>query len=173
MPSWTHEQLRDNKAGKAFLDAQRRHVAPESPQDAPQTAFTGPVGGTAHPFPTPPAVARKAKAKGKNRAKYNTDVVKAYFVECGIPAPFDEYFFHPVRKFRFDFAWPQHRVALECNGGIFNRRAHGSISGILRDIEKNNLACELGWRVLVALPDNLCMKETADMISRAINCKPT
>jgi very-short-patch-repair endonuclease len=38
-------------------------------------------------------------------------------------------------------------VAVECEGGIYTRQAHGSISGILRDIEKYNAATSLGWRV--------------------------
>lgn len=52
-----------------------------------------------------------------------------------------------LRDWRFDFAWPEQMVAVECEGGIYTRQAHGSISGILRDIEKYNAATSLGWRV--------------------------
>ena len=66
------------------------------------------------------------------------------------PWPVTEYVFDATgRKWRFDFAWPGpgHRIAVECEGGIFTRQAHGSISGILRDIEKYNAAQVQGWRV--------------------------
>ena len=59
-----------------------------------------------------------------------------------------EYRFHPIRKFRLDFAWPALRVAVECQGGIWNQGAHGRGSGIERDCEKLALAAALGWRVI-------------------------
>lgn len=88
--------------------------------------------------------------------KYNEKIVCAYFQECGLPPLALEYKFCPGRNFRFDFAWPQAKVALEVEGGIFTRGAHGSVSGILRDIEKYNLAACWGWRILRVLPKDLC-----------------
>ncbi len=70
-----------------------------------------------------------------------------------LPEPERERKFHPVRKWRFDFAWPAYRVALEIDGGIFSkgkeRLNHASGPGIQADHEKRNAAAELGWRVLV------------------------
>ena len=71
----------------------------------------------------------------------------------GLPEPECEYRFAPPRKYRFDFAWPERNVAVELEGGIFTRQAHGSVTGILRDIEKYNLATSLGWRVFRVTPD--------------------
>lgn len=65
----------------------------------------------------------------------------------GLPKPRTEYKFHPVRRFKFDFAYPDVKVAVEIEGGIFTGGAHGSASGILRDIEKYNLAAVNGWIV--------------------------
>ena len=59
-----------------------------------------------------------------------------------------EYLFAKPRQFRFDFAWPERRVAVECEGGVWTGGAHGRGSGIARDIAKYNLAATLGWRVL-------------------------
>ena len=82
----------------------------------------------------------------------------------GFPSPRTEHVFHPGRRFRFDIAWPELFLAVEVEGGIFGkgercptcgqskRGAHGSISGILRDIEKYNLAQMDGWTVLRVLP---------------------
>jgi len=96
--------------------------------------------------------------------KYDTKIVLAYFKQMGLPIPELEYRFHPTRKFRFDFAWPEHRLALEVEGGIFTRQAHGSIKGMLRDIEKYNLAQMNGWHVLRVIPGDLCMLKTVKMI---------
>lgn len=55
-----------------------------------------------------------------------------------------EYKFHPTRKWRFDFAWPSQRLALEIDG----RGRHQTVVGVRADCEKNNEAIRLGWRVL-------------------------
>lgn len=52
------------------------------------------------------------------------------------------------RKWRFDFAWPDERVAVEIQGGVWTRGKHGRGAGIVKDYEKGNAACVLGWRVL-------------------------
>jgi len=56
-----------------------------------------------------------------------------------------EYAFALGRKFRFDLANRELRLAFECNGHFAGR--HGS--GWSNDAEKMNLAQMLGWRVLV------------------------
>ena len=58
--------------------------------------------------------------------------------------------FHPTRKWRFDFVWPEQRVAVEIHGGTFmkGRTGHTSGVGVQRDCEKSNAATMLGWRVL-------------------------
>jgi len=69
----------------------------------------------------------------------------------GYPWPTSEYRFLEERKWKFDFAFlPPIWLAVECEGGIFTGGAHGSVSGILRDIEKYNAATLAGWRVFRA-----------------------
>ena len=62
-----------------------------------------------------------------------------------------EYRFHKIRKFRFDFCWPEAKVAVEMAGGIWAREksGHSSGRGLERDYEKLNLAqsAECGWIV--------------------------
>jgi len=105
--------------------------------------------------------------------KYNTKIVKAYFKDCGIPEPMTEFFFHPHRRWRFDFAWPEAlKVALEVEGGIYQSSSgHRSISGILRDISKYNEAALMGWLVLRCTPANLCTVETVKMVRQAIKLR--
>lgn len=60
-----------------------------------------------------------------------------------------EHRFHPKRKWRYDFAWPEQRVALEVQGGIHMAKSgHNTAAGITRDCEKANEAVVLGWKVL-------------------------
>ena len=70
----------------------------------------------------------------------------------GLPAPETEHRFARLlkRQWRFDFAWPQQRVAVELEGGQFSRSPgrHQRGTGIEGDCEKYNAAVKLGWRVL-------------------------
>lgn len=59
-----------------------------------------------------------------------------------------EYKFHPSRKWRFDFAWPDKLVAVEYEGGLFQRGWHQSIDRYMRDCRKYTAAALLGWTVL-------------------------
>lgn len=65
----------------------------------------------------------------------------------GLPAPVREYRFHPPRRFRFDFAWPALKIAVECEGGVWTDGRHVRGRGFLGDCEKYNLATRDGWRV--------------------------
>ena len=82
-----------------------------------------------------------------------------FWLLMGIPAPVPEYRFHPVRKWRFDYAWPASRVAVEVEG-IFYRAGQGKSrhqtgKGYAADMEKYNAATELGWRVLRYAPGKI------------------
>ena len=66
----------------------------------------------------------------------------------GLPAPVREHRFHPTRKFRFDFAWPDRRPAAEVEGGTRSAGRHVRAAGYAADCSKYNYAVLLGWRVL-------------------------
>ena len=70
----------------------------------------------------------------------------------GLPAPEREYRFHPSRRWRFDFAWPRSKVAVEVDGGIYSRGRHVRGKGFERDAEKRNAAVVAGWRLLHFTP---------------------
>jgi len=64
-----------------------------------------------------------------------------------------EYRFHPVRMWRFDYAVPEIRLAVEYHGhagfvGKGGASGHSSIKGLTNDCEKTNKAIASGWRVL-------------------------
>ena len=97
--------------------------------------------------------------------KYDLDVVMAYFKEVGLPAPTPELKFHPVRRWRFDFAWEDKKVALEVEGGGWTGGRHTRGSGFAKDILKYNSAALLGWVVVRTTPQEVCMQETVDLIN--------
>jgi len=59
-----------------------------------------------------------------------------------------EYKFHPDRKWRFDFAFPKDKIAIEVEGGLFTQGRHTRGRGYIQDMQKYNAATILGWRVL-------------------------
>lgn len=52
------------------------------------------------------------------------------------------------RKWKWDIAFVDHKLAVEVDGGIWVQGAHGHPTTILRNMEKRNWAVRLGWRVL-------------------------
>ncbi len=79
-----------------------------------------------------------------------------------------EYKFHPTRRWRFDYAIPEHKIALEVEGGVWTGGRHTSPKGFLNDIEKYNAATLMGWRVFRTTPDELYKLSTINLIKAAI-----
>ena len=73
-----------------------------------------------------------------------------------------ELLFHATRGWRFDFAWPDQRVAVEMDGGRW--RPGGGRHSSDSDREKMNAAAALGWRVLHFSPRQL-LQNPADCIA--------
>lgn len=113
--------------------------------------------------------------------KYNVVIVRAYFEEMGLPDFVTEHEFARrieyerkdgrmgERKWRFDFAWLQHKLALEVEGGVFSGGRHTRGAGFANDMLKYNTATLLGWRVLRVQPKDLCTQQTINMIHVALN----
>lgn len=66
----------------------------------------------------------------------------------GLPPPIREYRFAPPRRWRFDYCWPDRRIALEIEGGTWNGGRHVRGKGYERDCQKYNAATLAGWTVL-------------------------
>ena len=63
-----------------------------------------------------------------------------------------EHKFHPIRKWRFDFAIPEIFAAIEIEGGVFIQGRHSRGGGMVKDMEKYNHAASLGWAVFRFTP---------------------
>lgn len=84
---------------------------------------------------------------------------------------FKEYRFYPERRWRFDYAIPSHRIALEVEGGVWTAGRHTRPQGFLGDIEKYNTATLLGWRVFRTTPTELLTSATVNLLKQAINAE--
>lgn len=70
-----------------------------------------------------------------------------------------EFKFHKSRRWRFDYANPSLKIAIEINGGVWTRGRHSRGTGQIKDFEKLNAAQMMGWRVFQYTP-----QQTADMV---------
>ena len=63
-----------------------------------------------------------------------------------------EFWFHPARNWRFDFALAPFKVAIEIDGRAQGDPAkagrHQTVDGVRRDLEKHRAAVLRGWHVL-------------------------
>lgn len=73
----------------------------------------------------------------------------------GKPPDAKEFKFHPVRKWRFDYAWVKQKVAVEIEGGSWVGGRHNRARGFAKDCEKYNAAASQGWLVFRLTGDML------------------
>ena len=70
-----------------------------------------------------------------------------------------EHLFHPSRKWRFDYAIVQYKVAIEIDGAVWTIGRHNRPTGYINDMEKLNTAASMGWLVLrITTDDRFCTK---------------
>lgn len=83
----------------------------------------------------------------------------------GGPALVQEYRFHPDRLWRFDFAHPDTKTAIEVEGGMWGQGRHNRPQGYAEDCEKYNAAILHGWNVFRLTGDMIqpaALEEIAD-----------
>lgn len=112
---------------------------------------------------------RKREANPTPEQRQQRAYVQFFRATCvaeGLPLPVAEYRFDdgtgrprgnkPPRRWLFDLAFPEYKVAVEVEGGAFMRDGkggrHNSGVGFLDDMEKYNEATAQGWRVLRCTP---------------------
>ena len=88
---------------------------------------------------------------------------KAYNLE-----PQREFPFYDGRKWRFDFCWPEYRLAVEVEGGTWQRGRHQTGTGYEQDCRKYNQAALDGWRVFRFTTDMVKSAEAIDTVLKAI-----
>jgi hypothetical protein len=108
---------------------------------------------------------RSAKGSFPKQAQANLVAICA---SAGLDVPVAEYRFHPKRRWRFDYAWPDRLLALEVEGGLWVNGRHSRGSGAVADLEKYSEAAILGWKILYATPAQVRNLVALDRIERAL-----
>lgn len=80
-----------------------------------------------------------------------------------------EYRFYIARKWRFDYALPKYKIALEVEGGVWTSGRHTRPKGFLGDMDKYNTATLCGWRVFRTTPAKLMSQDTILLLKSAIS----
>jgi len=75
------------------------------------------------------------------------DTLAFHIQAAGLPEPEREYHFCK-RRWRFDFAYPDQMIAIECEGGTWSGGRHSRGQGFEDDCIKYNTAAIMGWVVL-------------------------
>ena len=91
----------------------------------------------------------------RKRMSKSTTIPDWFWKANGLNVPVAEYKFHSVRKWRFDYCWPDKKLAVEIEGGIFQQGRHTRGAGFANDMEKYNAAVLLGWRILRYTPNKI------------------
>ncbi len=86
----------------------------------------------------------------------------------GLPEPVRQYRFHHTRRWRFDFCWPEHMLAVELQGGVYTQGRHTRGAGYAADCEKANAAVMLGWRLLRFTGDQVNDGSALQVVSDAL-----
>lgn len=104
----------------------------------------------------------------------NVNVFYALCRKYQLPIAVPEFRFDKTRRWRMDYAWPEQRVALEVEGGVWIRGGgrHNRGRGFINDLEKYSEAAAQGWRIIRVTPDQLCTLETIELLKRALAYHP-
>ena len=92
----------------------------------------------------------------------------AFALHCRVEklSPVREYTFHPKRKWRFDFYFPERKLAVEIEGGVGGR--HQRIGGFTGDCFKYNAAALMGIRTLRYTTAMVMSGEAIEQVKEAL-----
>lgn len=109
------------------------------------------------------------------RVKHNTrfeELLAFQIKSLGLPTPERQYRFAKgmKRQFESDFAWPELKLLVEVEGGIWKRGggAHSHPLDVERDIERRQYAVLLGFFVLPVITDEVTSGKAIAVIQRAL-----
>lgn len=113
----------------------------------------------------------KKQRSQKTRVDYKATLLNQIQL-AGLPAPTTEHAFAaPERRWRFDFAYLDARVAIEYQGGVFHRGGplgHNTTGGITKDFEKFTEASLRGWTLILVDAGSVRNGKAVNWIVRAM-----
>ena len=74
-------------------------------------------------------------------------------------------------RWRFDYAIPKHKVAIEIDGAVWTMGRHNRPEGYINDMEKLNTATSMGWLVLRFTTDDRLKESTLRLIKETISIR--
>ena len=87
------------------------------------------------------------------------------WLALGGPQLEKEFRFHPVRRWRADFAHLPSRTLIEIEGGIYVHGRHNRGPGFAADLEKYLEASLAGWRVVRLGPNELTTPQIERLVA--------
>lgn len=84
-----------------------------------------------------------------------------------------EYKFHPKRLWRLDFAWPEQKIGVEIEGGVWTGGRHSTGVGFTLDCEKYAEAMCLGWSILRVTGSQVESGQAINWLMRVYTTKHT
>lgn len=115
-----------------------------------------------------------AEAKRQLEREAGSEPERAFLTQlrqASCPLPEREVRFDPKRRWRFDFCWPDRKLAVEVEGAVWSGGRHTRGAGFLRDAEKYNRATELGWAVYRFASEQVYDGSAITVISRILGGK--
>lgn len=94
----------------------------------------------------------------QSSSKMNYEILKGLGVD---EEPVAEHQFLQTRRWRFDYAWPNVRLAVELEGGIWLYGRHNHPGSMVKDMEKYNAAAESRWYLLRYEPRRIDYEQIA------------
>lgn len=108
---------------------------------------------------------RRRKVDGPTLLAFQMEAVKLW--------PVREFRFHETRRWRSDFAFPEQKVLIEFEGGVYTNGAHVRGKHFESDCEKYNAAALLGYRVLRFTIDMVTSGYALQTIEQALTGETT
>ena len=88
-----------------------------------------------------------------------------------IPPWRTQFKFHPTRRWKSDFAWPDKMLMLECEGGVWCQGRHTRPAGYENDCYKYNEALLMGYRVIRVTSTHIGSGIALIWVERALGIK--
>lgn len=123
-----------------------------------------------HPYPAD-------RKRQKSNLTQNMTPLEAHLMfsirSHGLPEPISQFRPWSARRYRVDFCYPVHKIAIECEGGAFlaGGGAHQRIGRFTSDIEKYNLLALDGYLLLRFHAHHIKSGEAAETIKKALQLR--
>jgi very-short-patch-repair endonuclease len=112
----------------------------------------------------PKVIRKKKKEKQKTYQEQYPTFFSLLNQNPLIPKPVEEFMFHVKRRWRIDICWPEQKLAVEIEGGVWTKGSHVQPSGFEKDREKYNQLTMYGYSLLRFTPREVETCDAFDLI---------